>query len=103
MKYVAAFGGLSMLGLQACTMPPTEPAYSPPEASGLVGVRPYPAEGDVCQVIGENALTVEYLDDAAILVGCPESEAGAISDREAEGAQRVDQVGSWVLLSQPLR
>ncbi len=103
MRYLAAFGAVSIVGLQACTMPTPEPAYSPPEASGLVAVRPYPMEGDVCQVIGENDLTVEYLDDAAVLIGCPETEMGAIADREAEGAQRVGQVGSWILLSQPLR
>ncbi|WP_420862394.1 hypothetical protein [Algirhabdus cladophorae] len=76
-------------------------AYTPPEASGLVGVRPYPAEADVCQVIGENDLTIDYLDHTALLIGCPKHEVGAIADRRAEGGVAVDQIGDWVLFSIP--
>ena len=92
------------LALTGCDIGPmTDQSYSPPEASGLVAVRPYPTPSDVCQVIGENDLTVDYLDDAAILIGCPAAEPGAIADRMAEGAMQITQVGDWVLLSQPLR
>lgn len=75
--------------------------YSPPSASGLVAVRPYPTASDVCQVIGESDLTVDYLDHTKTLVGCPSDETGAIADRQSEGGQIVDRVGDWTLLSIP--
>ncbi len=98
MKPVLTFSLLSLLALAACN---EDTAFSPPEESGLVGVRPFPAEGDVCQVIGENDLTNQFLDDSATLVGCPKTETGAISDRKAEGGREVGAVGKWVLLSVP--
>lgn len=75
--------------------------YSPPEESGLVAVRPYPDAGSVCQVLGENENTVEFLDHTGLLIGCPTSEAGAIQDRVNSGAEVFDQVGAWTLLHQP--
>jgi hypothetical protein len=106
--YVAVFTGLTMMG---CTSPmtldygsePTRFGYTEPEASGLIGVRPYPNPDDVCMVIGENALTVELLDDAAILVGCPKHERGAIGDRLRDGGQVVGQAKHWTLISIPTR
>ncbi|UWQ22930.1 hypothetical protein [Jannaschia sp. W003] len=93
----------ALLALAACAAPPAAPppAFSPPEASGLVGVRPYPGPADVCQVIGESARTVEYLDHTEILVGCPTVETGAIADRLAEGGAQVAVVGEWTLISIP--
>jgi hypothetical protein len=80
----------------ACT-----PVYAPPEASGLQSGPAYPQAGDVCRVIGENALTSDYLDDSATLVGCPVHEKGAIADRRTEGGRVVDLIGDWVLISVP--
>ena len=74
-----------------------------PAQSGLVAVRPYPLPSDVCQVIGENDLTNRYLDDTAILVGCPKDEGRAIQDRLTEGGQIVGQAKHWTLISIPLR
>ena len=88
-----------ILGLLAACGP--RPDYSPPEDSGLISVRPYPDAEDVCQVIGENELTNQYLDDSATLVGCPLHEAGAIKDLDLEGGEIVDLVGNWVLISVP--
>ena len=81
--------------------PRVDKSYGPPSASGLIAVRPYPTEIDVCQVIGENGLTADYLDHTATLIGCPAHEAGAIALRMSEGAVRVDHIGGWVLLSLP--
>lgn len=92
------FAGLSVALLAACA---ATPPYAPPEASGLVSVRPFPGPDDVCQVIGENALTNQYHDHTQILVGCPLAEEGAINDRKAEGGRIVDPVGEWVLISIP--
>ena len=96
MKRLAA--ALPFIALSACA---AQQSYAPPEASGLVAVRPYPGPDDVCQVLGENALTAEYLDHTATLVGCPLPEAGAIKDRNGEGGTIVDLVGEWVLISIP--
>lgn len=84
------------LALPACAT-----AYSPPEDSGLVAVRPYPGANDVCQVIGENDLSIEYLDHTALLIGCPTMETGAIADRIAEGGRSMAVVGRWTLISIP--
>lgn len=85
--------------LAGCAMVTQE--YSPPEESGLVAVRAFPTQGDVCQVIGESDATVEYLDHTQLLIGCPTNETGAIDDRIAEGAQQLTIVGDWTLLNLP--
>lgn len=79
------------------------PEYTDPSQSGLIAVRPYSNPDDVCQVIGENALTNAYLDDAAILIGCPKHEGGAIAARLREGGQIVAHAGVWTLISIPQR
>ena len=92
--------------LSACAAPSDDTAsretgYTPPEASGLIAVRPFPTEGDVCQVVGENDTTRDYLDDSATLIGCPANELGAIEDRVNAGATLVARAGAWWLLSVP--
>ena len=92
--------------LSACAAPSDDTAnretgYTPPEASGLIAVRPFPTEGDVCQVVGENDTTRDYLDDSATLIGCPSNELGAIADRVTAGATLVARAGAWWLLSVP--
>ena len=82
---------------------PTLFRYTPPEDSGLIGVRPYPSPQDVCMVIGENDATRELLDDAALLIGCPKHEFGAIADRVGEGALVVGHAKHWSLFSLPQR
>ena len=93
----------SILLISACSVEGPAPAASSPEASGLNAVRPYPNPKGTCQVIGENELTVEYLDDAAILVGCPATASEAIAFRLAEGGTQLTQIGDWVLFSMPQR
>lgn len=81
---------------------PTTTRYTPPAASRLVGVRPYPGPEDVCQVIGENDATVELLDHTTLLIGCPKHETGALEDRQAEGAKIVAHARHWTLLELPI-
>ncbi|MEO1550308.1 MAG: hypothetical protein AAFR93_07730, partial [Pseudomonadota bacterium] len=98
-----------LLALGACVTGPvlgygpeaTSTRYTPPERSGLVGVRPYPTRDDVCWVIGENAAVAELLDDSATLVGCPKHEIGAMADLKSRGAQVVEHARFWTLLSVP--
>jgi hypothetical protein len=93
---------LAMLGaLAGCAMTSPEAGISPPEESGLIGVRGYPEPGSPCQVIGENALTNAYLDDSALLIGCPAGDEAEVGARVAEGARILTREGAWLLLSLP--
>lgn len=57
----------------------------------------YPAAGDSCRRVGESAATSDYLDDSAILVGCPgrpadPAAAGILSTTKGRIAGEVDGV-----------
>jgi hypothetical protein len=82
---------------------PSTTRYTEAAQSGLIAVRPYPTANDVCEVIGENSLTNEFLDDSAILIGCPKHERGAIAARLGEGGQIVAHARHWTLISVPQR
>ncbi|MEX0351277.1 MAG: hypothetical protein AB3N15_17780 [Paracoccaceae bacterium] len=103
MQYTPFAAALMIATLAGCDTAPSSgtAGYGPPEASGLVTARPYPDEDGVCQVIGENALTVEYLGDASTLVGCPVVETVAVEEVLSQGATQVDTIGEWVLLMVP--
>ncbi|WP_156121861.1 hypothetical protein [Halocynthiibacter namhaensis] len=75
--------------------------YSPPAASGLLSNKTFLSPNTICEPIGENELTVDYLDHTATLIGCPVHERMAIQDQLDAGAEKLDVVGQWLLLSLP--
>lgn len=91
--------GICALALWGCTTP--KPDYTPPETAGLVGLLAYPGPGDICQIIGENDVTQDYLDDSTTLVGCPFFETDEIADLQDNGATTIREIGDWVLFSVP--
>lgn len=77
-------------------VPPSEPAALP-----LLGGYRDPA--DACRRVGESAATVDYLDDAADLVACPEgAEILGVVVTET-GAVEIARLGGYVLYSVPVR
>ncbi|MDG5749085.1 hypothetical protein P8Q88_12950 [Qipengyuania sp. XHP0207] len=101
MNFKPVLAGASALALIACgetadTSEPEAPAEDVaviPETLAPFGDG-YPASGDPCRRLGESAATSNYLDDSAILVGCP-TEASA----EALGGEIVDNVDGVRLVS----
>jgi hypothetical protein len=90
-------GLIAALGLAACGEPaalpkaesPASPAVSAPPATWPADLRVmgdgFPRAGDACRRLGESALTSNYLDDSAVLVGCP----GSAADSPARGVLKI--------------
>ena len=93
-KEVLAMGTLS-LAIAACSGPLEEPDVSTEEIAVISeDLAPfgdgYPNAGDPCIRLGESSATSNYLDDDAILVGCP-TEATA-EDLDGEVVGNIDGV-----------
>jgi len=65
---------------------------------GLPFVRGFRNAADTCMLIGESATTIDFLDDAAWLVGCPDGHAD-IATYKAAGAAEMTRVSGYTLLS----
>ena len=74
-----------------------------PQSLTIVG-HGYPTVGNPCRQVGESAATSNYLDDSAILVGCPgagdtPAAQAIVSDKRGRIVGSVDDV---TLISVPI-
>lgn len=63
----------------------------------------YRTAEDPCQRVGESSETVNFLDDAADLVGCPSGSAAAASFQSDTGGIPVATLSGYDLFSVPVR
>lgn len=91
--------------IAACTdTPPTAPetgAAPAPTNDDLYLVGGYRSEDDWCQLTGETAFTVNFLDHTADLVSCPTGSAAAQSLVETSDAQQVAETGGYTVYTIP--
>jgi|GEM_PF-1256559 len=75
-------------------------AFAWPDSLRVIGDG-YPSTGDPCRRVGETAATSNYLDDSAMLVGCPgdSSSAAAIAITEGGNAHVVGVADGVTLIS----
>jgi hypothetical protein len=87
----------ALLALAACDPVPTPSTDLPFFGPG------YRAEGDQCRRVGESAVTNQYLDDAADLVGCPADMENLGVFVIETNATFLTQIGPTNLYSVPRR
>ncbi|WP_235927572.1 hypothetical protein [Sandarakinorhabdus rubra] len=97
---------LTACGQQAPSAADTSPTSAPPENVTIkidipASLAPfgdgYPKAGDPCRRLGESAATANWLDDGAVLVGCPTAESAA-----AVGGTVVAKVEGVRVISIPM-
>ena len=96
------------LALGVLTVPACSEGQAPVEVVGepdpeLVFVSGYRSASDPCQLTGESAFTIDFLDDAANLVSCPTGSESAATLVSETGALTVTQTQSFTLYSVPRR
>ncbi len=95
-----------ILNLAACDDVPqseaVQPAAAPaPTNDDLRLVGGYRSEDDWCQLTGETAFTVDFLDHTADLVSCPTGSDAAQSLVDMYEAQQMAETGGYTVYSIP--
>lgn len=96
---IAAFGPM-LAGCDAFesdkSAPPAIPEKLRPFGEG------FPAKDSACRRLGETPATSNYLDHAAILVGCPGTrESAIVQSVVASGGRIVSEIDGVVLITVP--
>ncbi len=73
----------------------------PPTNDNLYLVRGYRSADDWCQVTGETAFTVNFLDHTADLVSCPTGSNAAQSLVDMYDARQVAETGGYTVYTIP--
>ncbi|QIG54824.1 hypothetical protein G6N82_12265 [Altererythrobacter sp. BO-6] len=103
MKRTYLLAGAMALALSACSGGEAdEPAAAAEEVAAIPeSLAPfgdgYPTAGAPCRQLGESAATSNYLDDSALLIGCPSDETAAML-----GGKVVGNVEGVRLVSVPM-
>lgn len=103
MKRTYLLAGATALALSACGGGEAdEPAVATEEMAAIPeSLAPfgdgYPTAGAPCRQLGESAVTSNYLDDSALLIGCPSDETAAML-----GGKVVGNVEGIRLVSVPM-
>ncbi|MDU8946598.1 hypothetical protein [Ovoidimarina sediminis] len=91
-----------VLTVTGCVETTPEVAISEPDPE-LNFVRGFRNAADECQLVGETAFTVDFLDDAADLVACPTGSAAMASLMAETGAPVITQTNSFTFFRIPYR
>lgn len=98
-KVMRGIGACALvLTVTGCVETAPEVAISEPDPE-LNLVRGYRNAADECQLVGETAFTVDFLDDAADLVACPTGSAAMASLMAETGAPVITQTNSFTFFS----
>jgi len=93
------------IALAACQETPSETPVdvATPPNDDLRFVGGYRSTDDDCQLTGETAFTIDFLDDAADLVSCPTGSDAAQSLVDMYGARQMAETGGYTVYSIPRR
>ncbi|WP_037317670.1 hypothetical protein [Ruegeria halocynthiae] len=102
------FGVGLVLVMAACQDMPLETEAADtvivsPTHDNLRLMRGYRSTDDDCQLTGETAFTIDFLDDAADLVSCPSGSDAAQSLVDMYDARQVAETGGYTVYSVPRR
>lgn len=99
--FAGCAGPVSRPGVPQPNVPASTAA--PQVSADLPFVRGYRGPEDACQLVGESAFTVDYLDDAADLVACPTASLSMQTLMQDRGVRVLLQTGGHSVFRVPYR